>query len=140
MKFFAATLLACAALGVNLQQNGKGPLGEDLRKEIKGAVRGLIKDVDANGNGKISANEVRRALRAAGAEPKLTNAIVRGFKEEMEGKQLPTDVLMQEVLDGAREAIKEGATRDQVRQALVYLDVDYVAKNGVPGLEHLALF
>ena len=138
MKFFAATLLACAALGVKLQG---GPLGEDLRKEIKGAVRGLIKDVDANGNGKISANEVRQALRAAGAEPKLTNAIVRGFKEEMDGKQLPVETLMQEVLDGAREAIKEGATRDQVRQALVYLDIDYVAKNlTAADIENLALF
>ena len=60
MKFFAATLLATAALGVNLQVQAQGgPLGDDLRKEIRGFVKKVAKEVDANGNGKVSANEVR---------------------------------------------------------------------------------
>ena len=58
MKFFAATLLATAALGVSLQAQG-GPLGDDLRTEIRRFVKKVAKEVDANGNGKVSANEVR---------------------------------------------------------------------------------
>ena len=119
MKFFAATLLATAALGVNLQvQAQEKPLGDELRKEIRGFVKKVAKEVDANGNGKVSANEVRKALRAAGVPTKTIKEIVSGFKEENDNKAMPINDIAKEVLDGARAAIAAGATREDVRNVL----------------------
>ena len=45
--------------------------------------------------------------------------IAEGFKEENDGVRLPVDILMDEVLDGARNAINSGeASREDVRKAL----------------------
>ena len=120
MKFFAATLLAAAALGVSLQGKDNGPLGEDLRKELRAFVKKIATDADADGNGKVKTSDVRQALRDAGVEPPaVRKQIAEGFKAENDGVALPVDILMEEVLDGARNAIKnEGASRDDVRRAL----------------------
>ena len=118
MKFFAATLLAAAALGVSLQGKDKGPLGEDLRKELKAFVKKIAYDADADGNGKVKTSDVRQALRDAEVPVKYRKQIAEGFKAENDGVALPVDILMEEVLDGARAAIKDGASRDDVRRAL----------------------
>ena len=129
MKFFAATLLATAALGVNLQAQAQGgPLGEDLRKEIRSFARKVAKEVDANGNGKVSANELRQALRAANVPTPQIKEIVSGFKAENDGKAIPIDDIVQEVLDGARAAIAAGNTREDVKKTLdAVVNADSVA-------------
>ena len=55
MKFFSATLLATAALGIRLQAID---ISEGLKKDVLGAVDNFAKEVDADGNAAISPSEI----------------------------------------------------------------------------------